>query len=344
MTSPATNDNEDRPPAGHAAGWRMRGLALAAGALVAAAAIWWGLHRQESEVRSYRVALITVTSVDSRVEAGIKAGLADLGYREGDNLVFDAPPPVGQIDRLDAALAAAISRHPDLLMVATTAGTRAAKRATAESRLPVVFVEVNDPVASGIVASLKAPGGNITGVRMPASEKLRLGYLKELRPATRRVLVPTTPGDPMNSMGPVREAAARLGLALDEHPIGDRKALEGLLAEQPGGIDAIYLPRDTNIQLMAPQFIAAANRHRLPLSISIVDEVGDGALYSYGFEAGEMGRQAARLVDLILRGAAPGDLPVETGESYLFLNLKAAATIGLAVPPHVLKQATVILR
>jgi putative ABC transport system substrate-binding protein len=338
------DDNNSRATVGHPAAWRLRGVALAAGAIVAALAIWWGVHRQEDEVRSYRVALITVTSVDSRIAAGIKAGLADLGYREGDNLVFDAPPPVGQIDRLDAGLAAAISRHPDLLMVATTAGTRAAKRATAGSALPVVFVEVNDPIASGIVASLKAPGGNITGVRMPASEKLRLGYIKELRPAARRVMVPTTPGDPMNSMGPVREAASRLGLELAERPVRDRNSLESLLAEWPGGIDAIYLPRDTNIQQMAPDFIAAAKRHRLPLSVSIVDEVGDGALYSYGFEAGQMGRQAARLVDLILRGAAPGDLPVETGESYLFLNLRAAEAIGFEMPPHVLKQATVILR
>jgi putative ABC transport system substrate-binding protein len=228
--------------------------------------------------------------------------------------------------------------------VATTAGTKAAKRVTQGTPLPVVFVEVNDPVASGIVSSLKSPGGNLTGVRMPASEKLRLGYIKEFRPTARRVLVPVTPGDPMNSMAPVRPTASKLGLELVEHAVPDRAALDKLLNAPPAGIDAIYLPRDTNIQLMAPAFVTAANRHRLPLSISIVDEVADGALYSYGFEAGQMGRQAARLVDLILRGALPGDLPVETAESFLFMNLKAADAIGLQVPPHVLKQATVILR
>ena len=294
--------------------------------------------------RRYRIALVSVTSVDSAIQTGIKAALADLGYREGDNLVFDAPPPAGRVDRLDGLLAEVIARHPDLLLVSTTAGTRAAKRATQGTSLPVVFVEVNDPVASGIVASMKAPGGNITGVRMPASEKLRLGFVKELAPAARRVLVPMSPGDPMNSMAPVREVAPRLDLELVERPVANRADLDALLEDLPAGIDAIYLPRDTNMQLLAPEFIRAANRARLPLSISIVDEVRDGALYSYGFEAGQMGRQAARLVDLILRGAAPGDLPVEVAESYLFLNLRAAAVIGLPVPPHVLKQAEVILR
>lgn len=336
---------DGRPGRDHGA-WSGRRLALALiFAMAAVVALWWGIvGRPEEAGRVHRVAIVTVTSVDSRIQPGLEAGLAALGYREGDNLVFDAPPPVGRIDRLDAVIAEVIGRHPDLLVVATTAGTKAAQRATQGTGLPVVFVEVNDPVASGIVPSLKSPGGNLTGVRMPASEKLRLGYIKEINPAARRVLVPTSPGDPMNSLAPIRAVAARLDLELVERPVADRAAADALLADLPAGIDAIYLPRDTNVQLLAPAFIAAANRYRLPLSISIVDEVGDGALYSYGFEAGQMGRQAARLVDLILRGVAPGDLPVETAESYLFLNLKAAQAIGLEVPPHVVKQATVILR
>lgn len=318
-------------------------LLLAAGIALAL----WAISRQaERAVPVRRIAMLSLTTVDMATQEGFRQRMAELGYHEGREIVYDVAGPAGTADKLEPLLKDLLSRGPHLLLVSSTPATLAAKRATEGSRVPVVFAPVNDPVAAGIVASLKAPGGNLTGVRLPVGDRLRLQWLKELAPAARRVLVPYTPSDgsALATLEQLRKVAPPLGIELVEWPVQGAEQLDRLLGGLPAGIDALFLPRDSTIEANVRSFVAVAKARRLPLSVPGVAQVELGGLFSYGFVHWEIGRQAARLADQILRGARPADLPVETADSYLAINLRAAADIGVAIPSHALKQASVIVR
>lgn len=316
-------------------------LALAA----AAVALWWLSLRDTSQPQRFRIGMISLTAVDNAAHGGFRDALAGLGYREGQNLEFDDTGPAGSVAALESRVAQVVSRSPDLILVSSTPAALAVKRATQGRSIPVVFAPVNDPLGSGLVASLRAPAGNLTGVRLPSGDKRRLEWLRLLAPKVRRVLVPYSPGDKSSteSLGQLREVAPRLGFELLEVPVAEG-GVEPLLAAWPVAAEAIFLPRDSRLEAQLELFLVACRQRRLPLSAPAIAQVEAGALYSYGFVHREIGRQAAGLADQILRGASPADLPVESAESYLAVNLKTAAEIGLTVPSHLLKQAALVIR
>ena len=290
------------------------------------------------------IGTVSLSDVDERTVAGARETLADLGWLDGDNVVWRQAPPAGGADRLDALIRDHLDRGVDLLFVSSTPATLAAKRLTRDNPVPVVFCPVNDPVGSGIVDNLQQPGGNITGIRLPQGDQPRLQWLKELAPAVSRVLIPYTPSDKsaLASLEQVRLAAADLGLALDPAPVEDMAAMERLAAALPEGVDALFLPRDSTVESRIELWVAAARAHRLPLSAPSYQQVEQGALYTYGFVHHKLGRQAAYLMDKILGGTPPGEVPVETGASFLVINLDSAREIGLEIPPHLLRQAAML--
>lgn len=323
---------------------RWVGLLLLVAGIVLA--IWAVSHQSAQQRPQRRIAMLSLTTVDASTQTGFRERMAELGHHEGRDIVYDLAGPAGNVDRLDGLLAELLSRRPQLLLVSSTPATLAAKRAVAGTGLPVVFAPVNDPVSAGIVESLKAPGGNLTGIRLPVGDQRRLQWLTELVPAVRRVAVPYTPGDgsAQATLEQLRQVAPQLSLELLELPVQGAAQIDRLLANFPAGAQAIFLPRDSTIEAHVRSFATFARSRRLPLSVPGVAQVEAGALFAYGFVHKEIGRQAAGLADQILRGTRPADLPVETAESYLALNLRTAAEIGIAIPDHAVKQATLIVR
>lgn len=291
------------------------------------------------------IALVQLTAVDRATVAGFKAGLAAAGYREGRDVTYLEATPAGEIGHLDAIIRTHLAKNPDLFLVSSTPATQRLKQLTQGRTIPIVFAPVNDPVSAGIVANLKHPGGQITGIRLPAGDDVRLKWLSEIAPSARRVFVPYTPGDKSaeTSLATAMAAAPSLGLTLLPRPILGEAGVRAALADPPAGVQAVFLPRDSTMESHIRLFVEFADARRLPLCVPSLSQVEQGALMSYGFVHEDIGRQAARLADQILRGVQPGDLPVEMAESILSLNTTAARRIGLVLPEDVLRQAEKVI-
>lgn len=294
------------------------------------------------------IAAVHLSEVDHRTFEGFKAGLEALGYREGEEVIYLYRGAAGSAERLAAIVAEQAARHPDLFFVSSTPATLAVREATRASGIPVVFAPVNDPVSSGIVANLRAPGGNLTGVRLPPGDALRLQWLTEIAPGVRRVWVPYTPGDGSAeaTLAEIRAAAPVLGVELLEAPVGKggAAALAALAERLPAAAEAIFLPRDGRVESEIAAFAAAALAHRLPLAAPSLMQAEAGALFSYGHVHFRLGRQAARLAAMILAGTPPADIPVEAAQNFLAVNLATATAIGLHLPDPLLRQADYLIR
>jgi putative ABC transport system substrate-binding protein len=231
----------------------------------------------------------------------------------------------------------------DLIVAADTANTaKAAQMAT--DRIPIVFVGGGDPVESGLVASFARPGANLTGIAdidLELAPK-RLEVFRDIVPGLKRVLLAY---DAANALAPAllrihRDAAHRLGLTLVERPVRTQDEAQAAIgAIRKGTVDGIISPRLHSLNI--PGFILDLGaRGTIPTMFHSSFYVERGGLASYGADRHEMGRQAARLIDKLIRGARPADLPVERANRFeLALNLKTAKTLGLAIPRNTLLGA-----
>ncbi|GAB1394434.1 CD0873 family tyrosine ABC transporter substrate-binding lipoprotein [Rhodocyclaceae bacterium] len=322
--------------------------ALVSVCVIALIAILWQFSGQDkSPDRIKRIGVVRLTEVDNRTFEGFKEGMAKLGHVEGKTVQYLAVPPSGTLEVAQHQLTELLAQDVDALLVSSTPVTQLAKKLIQQRpvKLPVVFAPVNDPVAAGVVASLREPGGHLTGIRLPVGDKLRLQWLHELAPKVRWVLVPYTSTDQsaQTSLQQLREVAVSLNLRLIEWAMDESSNLAETVNQLPAA-DALFLPRDSRIEAQIDVWLDYANRRRLPLSAPSLLQVEQGALYSYGYLHHEIGQQAAHLMDQVLKGIPPGQLPVETADSFLGLNLTAAATIGLPLSDQVIRQARLVIR
>lgn len=315
-------------------------------AMLTATILLWRPWATPEPAPLFKVALVRLTTVDTQTVAGFKAAMAAAGYHEGERIRYLDQGPAGNIDRLDAIIQTHLRARPDLFLVSSTPATQAVQRISRESGIPIVFAPVNDPLEAGIVDNLKHPGGQITGVRLPTGDDLRLHWLREIAPRARRVFVPYTPEDnsARATLAQIRAAAPGLGLELLPQPVRGASQVNAALAALPADVDAIFLPRDSSIESHIELFVEFALRRRLPLSAPSLIQVEAGALFSYGFVHGEIGQQAAHLAEQIIKGVRPGDLPVQMAENVLSLNLATARRIGIEIPDDILMQAERIVR
>ena len=220
------------------------------------------------------------------------------------------------------------------------------KKAVAGTTIPVVFAPVNDPVAAGIVTSLKSPGGQITGIKLPLGDDLRLEWLTRIAPKAKHVYLPYNPADKsaLTSLTLVRQAAPALGITILPQEVRIPSDVPAALAAFPTEADAIFLPRDSTVESHIQDFVALALARKLPLCAPSRLQTEAGALFSYGFSHRLIGHQAARLADQVLRGTLPANLPVETAESRLAINLRTARAINLSLPSEILMQAEEVIR
>ena len=274
-----------------------------------------------------------------------EAGLRELGWTPGSNIVVDYRYAEGKLERLPA-LAQELVRIPVEVIVARGLTIRAAREATAT--IPIVMAADPDPVRSGFVASLAHPGGSITGLSTQAldSEAKQLELLREALPKLVRVAVLTNATSPDSQQTKQTEAAAQaLRLQLTEFPISASEQLTAAFAAmKQAGMGAVLF-RGTLWFIDATQVAALVRKHRLPTIHNLREFVEAGALMSYGVDFANLHRRSAVFVDKILKGAKPADLPVEQPTKFeLVINLKTAKTLGLTIPTSVLLRADHVIQ
>jgi putative ABC transport system substrate-binding protein len=278
-----------------------------------------------------------------------RQGLRDLGYVEGKNVELDIRWGEGKLERLPALAAELVRIKVDLIFAVSSPAVWAAKNATA--RIPIVMPLSSDPVGDGLVASLARPGGNITGMSLMAPElsTKRLQLLKEVFPKQVKPAAVLWNPDYYGMAARFRQLQAdapSMGMTVRSVEIRDsrelERALEALDRERP---DALVLLADPLTLSQRLRIVEFAAEKKLPAIYEIAQFVDAGGLMSYGPNVDQQIRHAAVYVDKILKGAKPGDLPIEQPEKFdLVINLKTAKELGVVIPQAVLLQADRVIQ
>ena len=296
-----------------------------------------------------RIGFLSLTPGPSPTSSeAFQQGLHELGYVEGKNIAIEYRYAAGRIDRLPEMAAELVRLNVDVIVTAATPPSQAAKDAT--KTIPIVMAAVGDPVATGLVASLAKPGGNITGQTIFSSELTgkRLDLLKEVVPRVTRIGVLAYGPTPFTAhfLRETEAAAQALGLKLHPLEVLDPRefgnAFAAIIRERAG---ALLVQQNPLFLEHRQRIVELAAKSHLPAMYEIVDWVEAGGLVAYGVHLPDLYRRAAVYVDKILKGRNPADLPVEQPTKFeLVMNLKAAKQIGLTIPPNVLARADKVIR
>jgi putative tryptophan/tyrosine transport system substrate-binding protein len=310
---------------------------------IAGAAVGWPLAARAQSAPVRRIGILmngaaTEREPQSYVAAFVEA-LRQLGWVEGQNIRVDVRWNAGDAALARIYAAQLIGLSPDVIVASSTTNLTVIQQAT--STVPVVFVQVSDPVAQGFVANVTHPGGNLTGFSL---FEFSVGgkwvdLLKEIAPGLARVAVMFNPDTAPQSkffMRSIEAAAPSLGVQAIALPVRATADIEPAIesfARVPNG--GLILPTDTFTRLRYKLIVELASRYRLPAVSSQAEFIKDGGLMYYGAQINivDQFRQAASYVDRILKGTKPGDLPVQRGDKYtLAINMKTAKALGLTVP------------
>jgi putative ABC transport system substrate-binding protein len=274
--------------------------------------------------------------------------LGNLGWIEGQNLHIDYRWNAGEPPLARTYATELISLTPDVILSSSTTNLAALQRVT--HTIPIVFVEVSDPVAQGFIPSLAHPGGNITGF---TAFRLSMGgqwieLLKEIVPTVARILLifnPETSPQSKVFLQSIEAAAPSFAVEVSQAPVRDATDIESAIeffSRRPNG--GLIVPSGTFTQMRRGLIVALAARHQLPAIYASPDFVRNGGLMYYGFDFAEQFRQAASYVDRILNGAKPGDLPVQQPTKFaLIINLKTAKALRLEVRSSLLSRADAVI-
>ena len=317
-----------------------------AGSLLAAAL---AAEAQQSG-RVYRIGTLTVSPAD-RASHFIKAfeeRLRDLGYVKGSNVVYEHRFADGRTERLPELAKQFVALSVDVIIAGNNASIAAARHAT--STIPIVMTYGVDPVGVGFVASLARPGGNITGLTADVTADTwgkHLELVKEVVPRVSHVAIlwnPDFPGMPSAWQATVN-AAATLGVRLQSVEVRRLEDFDpgftAIASQRPG---ALVVLADPLAYTRRREIIATAARHRIPAVYAFREATDEGGLMSYGVNIPALYRRAAYFVDRLVKGAKPGDLPVEQPTTFeLVINLKTAKALGLTIPPSLLQRADQVI-
>jgi putative ABC transport system substrate-binding protein len=316
---------------------------LVAGLVVAGTGLLIRGVQAQPAARLIKIGALTESWGPTPPIVGVRDGLQDLGYREDKDFVIGVRFTEGKVADLPAA-ARDLVRHRVDVIVTTEGGMAARAAQMATKQIPIVFIGSGDPVGFGLVQSLARPGGNITGVADLDSDLVpkRMEIFREVLPGLKRVLVAYDVRNPdaVAQLRVHREAARKLGLTLVERPVtSEEEARATIGGIRKGEADGILSLRFLSSNI--PGFILElAPRGLMPTMFEDPFFVERGGLVSYSANSYELGKQAARLVDKIAKGARPADLPVEQPLRFeLVINLKTAKALGLTIPPTVLLRA-----
>jgi putative ABC transport system substrate-binding protein len=279
-----------------------------------------------------------------------RQGLRELGWVEGQNIVIDYRYAEGRFDRLPELAAELVRLKVDIIVAAGGTPTAAAAK-NATGTIPIVMIAVRDPVGTGLIASLARPGGNVTGLSDSAGLEIfgkQLEQLKEAVPKVRRVAILSNPANLYHPLA-IRElnAAARsLGVQLQLLEARGPNEFDGAFAAMAKErVGALLVLPDAMFNLHRTRLADLAARSRLPAAYGWREYVEAGGLMSYGPSLRDLYRRSATFVDKILKGAKPGDLPVEQPTKFeLVINLKTAKALGLTIPQSLLQRADELIQ
>jgi len=288
----------------------------------------------------------TPSAIAARVEA-FRQGLRDLGYVEGKNVVIEYRYAEGNFDRLPALAAELVRLNVNVIVTGGPTAIPAAKAAT--TAIPIVMAFDTDPVGSGFAASLAKPGGNITGLSTLAPElsAKQIELLKEIVPKLARVAVLGTASRPgsAHALREVENAAKALKVQVQFQDVVDPKGIDAaFLAARKGGADAVLVLGSPLFNANRTELTELASKSRYPVIYDRAEFVEAGGLMTYSVSLADLARRAATYVDKILKGAKPGDLPIEQPTKFdLVVNMKTAKALGIKIPNSVLAQATKVI-
>jgi putative ABC transport system substrate-binding protein len=298
------------------------------------------------------IGLLQVRAVDdpqaTRNAMTLKEELQKVGWIEGKNIRFDIRRVAGNIDRIPEFAKELVALNPDAIVVAGTAAAMALARET--STVPIVFLAVEDPVATGLVSSFARPGGNLTGFMTfnPELAGKWLEVLKEIVPHISRVAATFNPKSTAAYreiyLRALRTAARSYAVVLAELPIDEAAQIDSAVATCASTLCRLIVLPDNFTIAHRHAVVAAAAHHRVPAIYHFTDLVRIGGLVSYGDDWRERWQGAAAYVSKILHGERPGDLPVQAPNRFqLAVNLKTAKALGLTVPPTLLARADEVI-
>jgi len=279
--------------------------------------------------------------------AALQQALRELGYVEGQNVVLEQRYAEGQFQKLPELAAELVRLRVDVLIVESAPAAHAAKNAT--RAIPIVFTNASDPVGTGLVTSLARPGGNMTGLSDFNADIVakRLELLKEVVPTASRIAVLLNPGNPTNplQLKLIQAAALSQGVALlpfEARGVDDID--RAFLAMRTERAEALIVVGDPMLGSHRRRIVDLSAESRLPAIYATQPFVDDGGLMSYGANFEDLYRRTAAYVDKILKGASPGDLPIEQPTKFeLVINIKTSKTLGLAIAQSLRMRADQLL-
>jgi len=314
-------------------------------AVVGGAAAWSVAARAQQARKVWRIGSLSLASPSTQND-NLKAFmqvLNDLGYIDGRNIQFERRVADGNLDRLPALAAELVGTNVDLILAESSFAVEAARAAT--KTIPIVMTGVGNPVGSGFVKSISQPGGNITGLTNDSIEvsSKYLEYLHAAIPDLMRVGVLINPRHPNHPtvLKQILATAQAIGASVSTIELGSVSDIDAALRSvQQDRLDALIVPPDPMFSLIYRQIAEFAISNRLPTMFGQRRGVEAGGLMGYEPNLTDIYKRAAALVDKILKGAKPADLPVEFPTRFQFiLNLKTAKALGLSVPPALLASA-----
>jgi putative tryptophan/tyrosine transport system substrate-binding protein len=318
-------------------------------ALLGGAAAAWPLAaraQQPAKVPTIGLLVPGTPSTHGQWFAALVRRLRELGWIEGGNITIEYRWAAGSSERFAEIAAEFLRLKVDVIATSATGPTLAMKQAT--SSIPIVFAGVGDAVGSGIVANLARPGGNVTGLSVLFTDLAgkRLELLREILPGLRRLAILTNIGNPsaMLEVHEVEATVRTLGLESVTPEVRRPEDIAPAVESLKDGVDALYVISDPVINTNRIRINTLALRARIPTMHSLREYVEVGGLISYGPNVSDMFRRAGELVDKILRGAKPADIPVEQPTKFdLVINLTTAKALGLTVPLPLVARADEVI-
>lgn len=299
---------------------------------------------QASE-KTFTIGMVNHVSVHVRAFEGFKAGMAELGYVEGKTIKYIYNGTQGNDPKVvDAEIRNLLEQGVDLLVTGGNMVSLLAKQAVEGTDIPVLIAASSRPVDDGVVEDLSHPGGNLTGVQVADTMPKALEWLVKITPGEKKVYLPYNPDDQVSvtSLIGLDEVASQLRVELVFHEVQSVEEAVAAIETLPEDIGAIYRIPTPSLDPRNEELSRAAVKRRLPMvSVLPLDE---SVLLTLAVDLFDAGKQTARIAHQVISGIKPGDLPVETADPYLVINLRTAEKIGLEVPEDILIQAHRIIR
>jgi len=289
--------------------------------------------------------MIAEVAIHAPAIEGFKAGMADLGYVEGRDITYIYDGVTGSDPKvINAEIENLLAENIDMLFTVGNTTTFQAERAIEGTDIPVVFGAYSGPVENGLVESIAHPGGNLTGVQVGAEIPKALEWLIRVTPDARKIYVPYNPNDEVSVLflAELNEIASQLQIKLVFGEIHSVEETVVIIEKLPEDVDAIFRIPSPTLDPRNGELSQAAIKRGLPMAAG--HPLDKTVLLTLASDMFGIGRQAARLAHQIRQGVKPGDLPIETSEVSLTINLKTADAIDLNIPESVLLQANTVIR